>query len=596
MATLLIPSSKLRHRWSFRARFTEVDGEAEHLGVAWLRDDRWHEEVVPRLTIAASKTVIELAAFGATVTSNNAGTVVDYLSAFETYNLENLPRSRVAKQLGWQGPEGHDGFLFGEQLLTGGNDATRETTSNRDQPATVRGDILFRGADEGDSQLAAGYHRAGTFDGWRAAMQPIALFPRVMLAIYSAIAAAMLEVLNSDNCILSFAGATSQGKTITLRVAASCWGNPNEKSTTAAIGTWDATRVWFGRAPAVLNHLPLVVDDTKRASEKKMVAQMIYDVSSGRGRGRGSQAGLARSDAFRTVMIASGEAPITSFSEDGGTRARVLEVWGSPFGKADATTAQIVNRINDAVHDHFGHLGPMFVRYLIGNRDRWPAWREQYRQLRQQFAERAGDNSVAARMAAHLAAIDLTARLLHEAVEMPWEYRDVVSEMWSELTAETPEADRAAVALRHVVSWAHGHHTQFYPQLASSMGGNVVGRIALDDKDEPYLGFLPHVLDEILDAAGLEPEPIRRLWLDRGWLKVSKGKHQYRTRIGGKELVYLVAIKWKRSIRSRERLKLTWRSRSDPGTTTAGASGVRPGVHVAEEEKAAKRARKKARF
>ena len=46
-------------------RFTEMDGDAEHLGVAWPRDGRWHEEIVPRATIAVSKSVVELAAYGA---------------------------------------------------------------------------------------------------------------------------------------------------------------------------------------------------------------------------------------------------------------------------------------------------------------------------------------------------------------------------------------------------------------------------------------------------------------------------------------------------------------------------------------------------
>ena len=437
-------------------RFTEVDGDAEHLGVAWPRDGRWHEEIVPRATVAVGKTVVELAAYGAPVTSNNASLVVDFLADFEAHNLELLPRSRVARQLGWQGNGGQDGFLWGEQLLSNNNVSAAHNTPTSTEPANTASEIIFRGADEGDGQLAAGYCEAGAFEGWCAAVQPIAQFPKVMLGIYAALTPPMLEVLNSDNFITSYAGATSQGKTITLRISASCWGCPNEKSTTSAMGTWDATRVWFGRAPAVLNHLPLVVDDTKRASKKEMVAQMIYDVASGRGRGRGSQQGLARNDAFRTVMITSGEAPITSFSEDGGTRARVLEVWGSPFGKADAATAQIVNRVNDAVHDHYGHLGPRFVQYLIEHRDDWAAWREQYRQLRQQFGNRAGDNSVAARMATHLAAISMTAQIVHQAVEMPWAYRDVVGELWGELTAETPEADRAAVALRHVMSWRMG--------------------------------------------------------------------------------------------------------------------------------------------
>jgi hypothetical protein len=52
---------------------------------------------------------------------------------------------------------------------------------------------------------------------------------------------------------------------------------------------------------------------------------------------------------------------------------------------------------------------------------------------------------------------------------------------------------------------------------------------------------LPHKLDEVLRNGGFEPEPIRRLWHDRQWLKVTAGKRTYRTRVGS-ELVYLVAI------------------------------------------------------
>lgn len=521
-------------------RLTDVEGEAEYLGVAWPRDGRWHAEVVPRANVAASRTIVELAAYGAPVTSNTASIAVQYLADYEAYNLEILPRSRVARHLGWQGPGGRDGFLWGTELLGQCEPAPREMTATE---PTAAAEIIFRGADEGDTQLADGYHAAGTLQGWRAAMAPIEAFPRVQLAVYAALTSPLLEILGSDNFIVSYAGATSQGKTITLRIAASCWGNPNEKSTTAAIATWDATRVWFGRAPAVLNHLPLVVDDTKRASDRSLIAQMLYDVASGRGRGRGSREGLARNEAFRTVMLTTGEAPIVSFSEEGGTRARVLELWGSPFGRADAATAQIVNRINDGVCEHYGHLGPCFVQYLLANRDCWPEWREQYREFRQAYTDAAGTNPVAARMATHLAAISMAARIVHEAVDLPWQSRDVVDELWTELTVETPEADRAAAALRYVLSWAHGHRQEFWQAKATigSPSAGWAGRSQLDSGNEDYIGFLPHKLDEVLRNGGFEPEPIRRLWHDRQWLKVTAGKRTYRTRVG-RELVYLVAI------------------------------------------------------
>ena len=214
------------------------------------------------------------------MTSNNAALVVHYLADFEAHNLELLPRSRVAGS--WAGRVatatmgscGASG-LFGDNQYCGGAEHDHRHRAELHDGT----EIIFRGADEGDSQLAAGYCEAGTFEGWCAAVRPIAQFPKVMLGIYAALTPPMLEILNSDNFITSYAGATSQGKTITLRIAASCWGCPNEKSTTSAMGTWDATRVWFGRAPAVLNHLPLVVDDTKRASRKEIIAQMIYDVA-----------------------------------------------------------------------------------------------------------------------------------------------------------------------------------------------------------------------------------------------------------------------------------------------------------------------------
>jgi len=539
-AEVIIPAPMIITR-----RFTDVDGDAEHLGVAWPRDDRWHEQIVLRGSVMDSRSILQLADHGAPVTSNNSTDVVQYLADFETHNLEVLPRALAARQLGWQGRDGCHGFLWGRELLCEAPTATADMTAGVD--AASHADVVFRGADDGDDQLAEGFAQAGSFQAWTAATQVLADYPRVQMAIYTALVPPLLEILHAENFIFSFAGATSQGKTITLRAAASVWGCADERSPTAAVGTWDATRVWFGRAPAVINHLPLVIDDTKRAQRDDVIAQMIYDVASGRGRGRGSKQGLARNDAFHTVMLTSGEAPITSFSEEGGTRPRVLEVWGRPFGRADEQTAGVVNALNDDVKENYGHLGPRFVRFLIEHRDQWPLWREHYRRLRTRYARMAGGNSVAARMAGHFATIRMAAILAHQAVDMPWGYRGVVTQMWPELTAEAPEADRAAAALRYVLSWAHGHRHHFFgsggQHVPSSgwAGRWDVGRGP--GGDWRYLGFLPNVLDKILTEGGFEPAAIRRLWWDREWLLFTAGKRMYRQRMGGNQSTYLVAIK-----------------------------------------------------
>jgi hypothetical protein len=175
-------------------------------------------------------------------------------------------------------------------------------------------------------------------------------------------------------------------------------------------------------------------------------------------------------------------------------------------------------------------------------------------------------------MAAHFAALSVTATLAHEADILPPECDDVVSQLWPLLTAETPEADRAAVALRLAYEWACAHEQQFFDQHRSSEmpPGGWVGRWDKNRTRGPHLlsdrisdsslalrrdgpkplrqetsplGFLRSPLKKILHDAGFDAEAITRAWSDRGWLEIdSDGKSRWRARIND-NVVSLVAIK-----------------------------------------------------
>ena len=425
----------------------------EHTGTEALRldskrDGTWRSRIVDRKLLATTRTVVDLSEYGIAVNSNNASQVVQYLADFESVNLSHLPHARVTNHLGWQGTGDTCGFLWGRTFIT--SDASHDGVDLNVVPPhewpTMA--MAFRGDGEGDEQLADGFHQRGSDERWIRAIDSVHHFPRVMLAMYSALATPLLSILDSPNFVVDLCGPTSQGKTITLRLAASCWGCPDEKSPSAAITTWDSTRVFIEGACAVQTDLPLVVDDTKRAKNQDQVAQIIYDVASGRGRGRGSPQGLRRSGTFRTVLLMNGEAPATSFTQDGGTRARVLTLWGSPFGGTSSETATMVNALDRSLRRHYGHAGPRLVSYLVQNRSRWSVWRKEYRNIQRAYEERAGDNSVANRMSAHFAVITMAARLAHEAMELPWDYADPVEPLWDELVREAEESDRSEAALR----------------------------------------------------------------------------------------------------------------------------------------------------
>ena len=246
-------------------RLTEIDGRNQSVELAWFRDGGWKTEVVSREITAKARTIVDLAAHGLPVTTSNADDLVEYLAEFETANLPVLPQSRVTHHMGWLGPNGEHGFLCGHNHIHGPSHAD-STVNGQDAPAVS---IMFSGADQGDEQLVDGFHAAGTLDGWRAAIKPARDYPRVQLSIIASLVPPLLPIVKSPNFAINYSGPTSKGKTTTQRVAASVWGCPDERSRSAAISTWDASRVYLERTMGVQTCMPLIVDDTKRSAAQR---------------------------------------------------------------------------------------------------------------------------------------------------------------------------------------------------------------------------------------------------------------------------------------------------------------------------------------
>lgn len=527
--------------------------------LAWFRENRWHQRVVLRDVIANARSAVELAAHGLPVHSNNARSFVQYLADFESQNRELLPLTSFSSQMGWQGEQlGVDGFLWGRTLLSANGQASGEDQS-ASAVASAGGPriIHFRGADEGDDQIAEGFHKSGSLRRWLRAIEPISAFPKVRLLLYASFTSPVLSILTSPNFIVDTAGKTTTGKTSSLRVAASVWGCPIETSPKAAMSTWDATGVWRERAPAVLNGLPFILDDTKRARSPEDVAQTIYTVTQGRGRGRGSVRGIAHQDTWRTILSSSGEQPATTFTGDGGTRARVLSLWGSPFGDTDQGTGRLVRELNDAIRENYGHAGPKFIRYLLRHRDRWDRWREEYARIVELYVHHASGHPVAGRLAVHFAAITVTIALVHSAIDMPWNPSNVIYLLWDDLIAGAAEADRETEALRHVFNWASANQTSFLgrgterhmPREGWAGRWDIQKPVVpgtREESDWSWIGIRPDILGELLRDGGFDPVSTIRHWKERDWLVVDREsdgttRSQLSTRLGA-EKVRLVAI------------------------------------------------------
>lgn len=536
-------------------RLRDVADGTESVRVEWWRDGRWMHATVRRAILASARALVDLADLGFPVTSNTASTVAQFLADLEAANLAVLPRAQVSATLGWQRSDSDvPGFLWGHTLLR--PTVAPVTLGDLDGVAPQQWDreaIAFHGADSGDTQVAAAFHTAGTLTAWQEAIQSVTGYPRAMVALYAALTAPALALLGAPNFIVDWSFTTSTGKTTALRMAASCWGSPDERDVSSVLGTWDVTRTWIERMSAVLNGLPLILDDTKRARKPQLVGQTLYDVASGRGRGRGTPRGMQRAGSWTTVLLSTGESPAVQFTQDGGTRARTITLWGGPFGRPSQETARVVTQLDTALRAHYGHAGPRFVQWLLDHHEDWDAWRALYRSLLSAYQERTADNSVAIRMASYFAAMDVVAQLAHQALDLPWDPTPILEAAWMAAVEESQEADRAAQALAAVVTWAELNSTTFWGRhysgdydVAHTPPGGWSGKWDHDD-NWTVCGIAPQRIQEVLTKAGwdaTEVDGLIRTWRDREWLDTDSDRKRYTKRMRvGAESPRLVAIR-----------------------------------------------------
>jgi putative DNA primase/helicase len=514
--------------------------QVEAVRCSWQRADGWHHRIVDRGVALNVHAVVKLASYGVPVASDTAHDVVRYLHAFEAENYHLLPQLQISSHLGWQGPQGRRGFLWGRTLIRrAGRLTVAADLGNLAPEQWAKGLVAFRGLTAGDEQVADAYHAAGTLEGWTGAVRVLRRYPRALLALYAAFLPPLLTILGVPNFVIDWANRTSTGKTTLLRVAASAWGKPDERAADGALWTWDLTRVWAERASAVLTGLPLILDDTKRAKDPRLVATLLYEVTSGRGRGRGNRTTIEPTRTWHTVLLSTGEAPATSFTQDGGTRTRCVEVRGMPFGEATPETRRVVERLTRRLQRHYGHAGPAFVEWLLQHRGNWKAWRREYRQRVEAYAAQA-TSAEAGRLAQYVAAVDVAARLVHEALRLPWAYTTPFKSLWDAIAAEAAEASGEERALRDVVSWAYAHQAQFYGRFPldglTPPKGLPTGTAGRWDSGPNWkvLAMFPHLLQQVLREFHYEPEAILSGWRQRGWLDVDRDRSRYtkKMRIG----------------------------------------------------------------
>lgn len=172
----------------------------------------------------------------------------------------------------------------------------------------------------------------GTLEGWQQTIGEMAAGnSRLILSIGAALAAPLLEPLEIESGAFHIQGATSTGKSTTLKVAASVSGS-------VRLQTWNTTANGLEAVAEAHNDLPLLLDEIGECAPKDAAA-IAYMVANGKGKQRMRKDTAARdSKTWRTLVLSSGELTLLEvlrqggFSAKGGQEARFPSIPAVPRG------------------------------------------------------------------------------------------------------------------------------------------------------------------------------------------------------------------------------------------------------------------------
>lgn len=312
-------------------RLKNIETGAEQIKLAYKRNGTWHEIVVPKSLIASASKIVALAEQGIAVTSENAKLLVKYLSDVENQNDNFIKIKRSTSKFGWLNKD----FI------------------------PFDGDIIFDG-DMKFKQVSESVATQGSYTTWLDHVRTVRARKRIesKFCLAASFASVLVAPLRGLPFFVDLWGGTEAGKSVALMLAASVWANPDEN---AFIGDYKSTETALEAKADMLNHLPMLLDDTSNQNRRlaENFESLVYVLCSGKGKTRSNKdIGINRESRWKNCIITNGEKPLTSYVNQGGAMNRILEISCDGYIFEDPRLTASVAKNN------YGYAGRDFIKIL----------------------------------------------------------------------------------------------------------------------------------------------------------------------------------------------------------------------------------------
>lgn len=268
-------------------------------------------------------------------------------------------RARLVGRTGWHVVDGERVFVLPDRLF-----------------GTPSVDVIYAPA-AADLHL---FNAGGTLDDWREQVaRPCEGNSRLVLALCTAFAAPLLDLLGEEGGGVHFRGPSRVGKTTALRVAASVWGGSGASGAGAYIRQWRATANGVEGVAAAHSDALLALDELGQADPRELGA-VAYMLANGSGKSRSDRSGgLRLPRTFRCLFLSTGEVALADKIAEAngvlraGQEVRFLDITAdagrglgifdhvAEFASADA----LVDHLRRGTAVHYGTAAPAFLWHVL---------------------------------------------------------------------------------------------------------------------------------------------------------------------------------------------------------------------------------------
>lgn len=433
----------------------------------WNEPNRTITEIIPASTIAIRKELLQLSEMGFSVNENNVKELISYLDLYLSYN--NISRHYAVERLG----NVRDEFIH---------------------PVLTK-DVEIIAVDQGEKQIYEGFEVKGTSETWKNEVFSLIIdSPKAVFMVLASFASVLLHDLRIQPFIVDLSGTTSQGKTTTLRVAASVWGNESLMS------EWNATRVSIERKAAYLNSFPLLLDDTRKADEK-VLKDIIYQFSGGRSKGRGTIKGSQREYTWNNILLSTGEVTLNEYAKtQGGAAARIIPLVDQPLNN----DSDNIIKLYEGLENNYGAIGIEFLKVWMAHKKELI---HEYAKFRNYYLNKSKGNEVLSRLSGYYSVVHFAGSILKNKLGLDVDLV-AISELFDEIAEENKAIDKPMQFLEELLTVLDSNRNDIFyeyePRHTETKG--------IYKKKQKQLYLTPSFTADFL---GIEEKQIRKEWLKR---------------------------------------------------------------------------------